>query len=352
MRLTEITAGTRFESCFVDAIERDSNVLVRTSWQFNPELEFAASVAQGLEMRPKQLAYRFLYDARGSELFERITAQPEYYPTRTEADILQRAAPEIRQLTGPVTVLELGSGSSAKTGCLLEAYLARDGEQCYVPIDVSQSALQGATKALTRRYADLQVVGIHGTYNMGLRLMKSASPAMLVFLGSSIGNFTAQEEEAFWHSVARHTGPGDFFLLGIDLVKETHLLNAAYNDAAGVTEAFIKNILVRMNRELHTAIDIDAVEYNAEYLPDHQRVEMTLRFPAAQTIDVAAVGKRFTIDAGEQILVEISRKFQLATMKTQLNYYGFHVRHVFTDANQHFALMLLQRADDRNVIWQ
>ena len=344
MQLAEIHAGSQYVVGFQDAVGMHTNVFIRTTWRSEPVTEFASSVASGLSKTPKELECRFLYDARGSELYERITEQPEYYPARTEASILAKYADEIRQITGPVTILELGSGSSCKTHYLLEPYLERNKGQCYVPVDVSESALRQAAREMARRYERVQVVSILGTYEMAMRLLGSASPAMAVFLGSSIGNFKEDEEDAFWSRMSEEMLPGDFFLLGVDLVKDESLLHAAYNDAAGVTEAFTRNLFVRMNRELCSRLDMDAIEHEARYVSKRQQVEIYARFRKRQTLHVEPLGQSFDIRERESILVEVSRKYRIEQDDRRLGSYGFRIRRVFTDDRNWFALLLLQRS--------
>jgi len=343
LQLAEISAGEGLLAGFDSAVEMDRSVLIRTSWRSGATLELARSVAKGLARRPRRLEYRFLYDARGSALFDEITEQPEYYLTRTEASILRRFSHEIRAETGPVTLLELGSGSSDKTHHLIEAYLARDEEQCYVPVDVSEAALRQAAAEVDRRHAGVQVVSVHGTYEMALRLLGRASPVLAVFLGSSIGNFSEAEEERFWKTVSRELPEGSFFLLGVDLVKDPELLNAAYNDAAGVTAAFTRNLFERMNRELGSDLDTTAIRHQARYVPERHQVEIHACFEKAQTLAVSPLRRRFRIAAGEQVLLEVSRKYQLPPMTDRLAGHGLTVRRVFTDDRGFFALLLLRR---------
>jgi L-histidine N-alpha-methyltransferase len=344
LHLEEIHAGRELIGGFRNAIAGDRHVFIRTSWKAEPVLEFAEGIAAGLARRPKRLDYRFLYDSRGSELFELITEQPEYYPTRTENSILERYAREIRETTGSLTLLELGSGSSVKTNHLLAAYLDRDDEQFYVPVDVSESALRQAANDLDNRHDGVRVVSVHGTYDMATRLFETASPMMAVFLGSSIGNFRADEEWSFLKRVADNMMCGDWFLLGVDLVKDKRIIDAAYNDAAGVTEAFIKNFFVRMNRELGAELDVDAIEHDAQYVEERERVEVHSRFTESQAVDIEPLGRRFHIREGERVLVEISRKYRIDRLRPYLASLGFHTRRVFTDERNWFAVLLLQRA--------
>jgi L-histidine N-alpha-methyltransferase len=307
---------------------------------------FARSVVAGLADNPRWLHCRFLYDAEGSRLFERITEQPEYYPTRTEASILERHAKEIRAITGPVTLVELGSGYSVKTEHLLSAYSRQGGDTDYVPIDVSVSALREANRSISDSFPEVNFTGISGTYASAFPMFRQLSPQMVVFLGSTLGNFSDAEHDAFWTSIARHLPEGDYFLLGVDLVKDPVILEAAYNDAAGMTACFTTNYFTRMNRELGSSIDTDQVEHVAVWSPERQRMEISTRFNAPQNIHVQPLGEVFEIGRGEQVLMEISRKFRLPELITDLNRFGFRVRRVFTDEREWFGLLLLERAGE------
>jgi len=321
----------------------DRNIVLRTTGAAGSFLDFAHSVAAGLSRRPRTLECRFLYDARGSELYEKITAQPEYYPTRTEAGILAREAPRLRSLCGPATLLEFGSGSSAKTKHLLDAWLAVDFQVRYIPVDVSESALLQANRAISERHPRVRVIGINSTYEEAFALLPDASPTLVIFLGSSIGNFTEAEAVGFLRRLAASLGPEDKFLLGLDLVKEPAILEAAYNDAAGVTAAFTRNLFARMNRELGCRLDLASIEHIARWHPERRQMEIFARFNQPQTIHVRALGMRFPIDAGEEIQVEISRKFDPAALPEWCAACGLTLRETFTDDNRWFALLLLEK---------
>ncbi len=310
------------------------------------DLAFARSVAAGLSDKPKWLHCRFLYDAEGSRLFEEITKQPEYYPTRTEAAILAEHAHEIHALTGPRTLVELGSGYSVKTEHLLSAYSQSEERVLYVPVDVSDTALREASKAITENFTDVQVTGINGTYGSALPILRLLSPQMVIFLGSTIGNFNEAETTAFWRSVSGHLPAGDFFLLGTDLEKDPRVLEAAYSDAAGITARFTNNYFARINRELGASIDLDQIEHVAAWNPERRRMEIYGRFHTAQTINIEPLNESFEISPGEEILLEISRKFRLADLTEELAVNGFETRRTFTDERGWFALLLLKRIDD------
>ena len=318
--------------------------LLRITEQTENVFDFARSVAAGLARRPRRLDCRFLYDADGSELYECICKQPEYYPTRIEAAILAQKSPAICRRTGPVTLFELGSGCSVKTDYLLAAYTSVHRQPIhYVPIDVSASALQQAMNDITSRYPTTRVTGINGTYEDAFRFFETASPAMIIFLGSTIGNLDEREAHRFWQAISAHIAAGDYFLLGVDLVKESHLLEAAYDDAAGVTASFTRNLFHRMNRELGARLDPGAIEHIARYNSQRERVEIYGRFNTAQTVHVGPLDQCFEITAGEEILIEISRKFRPDALPDYFADYGLEVQKTYTDEQQWFALLLLQR---------
>lgn len=304
----------------------------------------------GLTDSPRWLPCRFLYDTRGSALFEEITRQPEYYLTRAEESILVRRAEEIRSLTGPAHVVELGSGSARKTGHLLDAYARRAERVRYVPIDVSESALRAAARNLERidpaRARRIEVRGVVGTYQSAFPLLRELSPCLVLFLGSTIGNFESGESVAFWRALAASLSPGDHFLLGVDLVKDRATLEAAYDDRAGVSVQFTRNLFTRMNRELGAGVDVERVEHVARYDQDLQRMEIFARFTADQVIDVAPLGARLKIRAGEMVLTEISRKFVLADVERHATAFGLDPVRSFTDDHQRFGLVLMRRTHE------
>lgn len=302
---------------------------------------FADALAAGLSLNPPRLPTHFLYDEKGSALFEEITRQPEYYPTRTEAAILAEHAASIRELTGDVSLVELGSGYSVKTQHLLRAY----GDVGYHPIEVSASALDSAHEAIARDWPEVEFAGVHGTLEDALPQLAPMTPKMVVWLGSSIGNLYPHEIETFWSENAASLAPGDFFLLGIDLVKDPDVLQAAYNDAAGVTEAFTLNFFARMNRELGTELDLTTLEHEARWSPGLERIVTKVRFRAPQTIRLDEPALEHNVPADGRLLVEISQKFHVDAVADQVARHGLTARGVFQDPKGWFALMLLQRED-------
>ena len=335
----------RLTESFHDALENQQNIVLQAGSLKNPVRDFTASVAYGLNLSPPILECRFLYDARGSELYELITEQPEYYPTRTEAEILKKHAAEISTLTGPCTLIELGSGSSVKTDYLLSAYQSRFANICYTPIDINANALKDAGRSIILQRPNVQVVGIHGTYADSFPLIRSASPSLIIFLGSTIGNFTPPEEHIFWSDISHNMQIGDHFLLGIDLVKDTDILNAAYNDKNGVTEQFTKNYFVRMNRQLSTNVDLDRIRHVAFFNAEQEQMEIYIEFLDDQTITMPTLQQTFPFIKGERIMLEISRKFRLNNVIENIARYGLHPLRTYTDEQDWFSLLLLEKKE-------
>lgn len=306
-------------------------------------IEFAESVARGLTDSPPWLNCIYLYDARGSELFRQITEQPEYYLTRIENEILQRHAEEIRDITGPVTLIELGSGYSVKTAHLFRAYTAGASRVNYVPVDVSSAALEAAERTIREHHAEIHVSGILGTYQSAFPVFRTHSPSMVMFLGSTIGNFNPNEADAFWNEVKDALSPGDHFLLGVDLVKDKGILEAAYNDAAGVTSRFTRNLFARINRELGSNVDLDKIQHVASYNTDWRRIETFVRFLSDQDVYLEPIDQTIPIRAGTMVMSEISRKFSLDDIQSNMSLYGLEVVRTFTDDREWFAVLLLRR---------
>jgi L-histidine Nalpha-methyltransferase len=323
------------------------NSVLRMPCRSEEAAAFARSVENGLGATPRRLDCRFLYDAKGSALYEQICIQPEYYLTRTEAAILARHAAEIRAITGPVTLIELGSGSSVKTDYLLSAYATEPYWLRYLPIDVSESALRQAGRTISRRYPNVRFTAINGTYEDAFPVFETVSPALVLFLGSTIGNLDEPAARRFWQAISTNMAGGDYFLLGVDLVKDKAILEAAYDDAAGVTAAFTRNLFARMNRELGAAIATEAIEHVARYRIAGERIEIHGRFTTDQVINIATHDQSIAIRAGEEILVEISRKFRVEALAADLAGYGLELKKSFTDEQGWFALLLLQKIRNR-----
>ncbi|MDG2307173.1 MAG: ergothioneine biosynthesis protein EgtB [Candidatus Binatia bacterium] len=303
---------------------------------------FAQSIALGLSSQPRRLSCRYLYDDRGSDLFDQITDQPEYYLTSAEAGLLARHSDEIRDLTGTETLVELGSGTSTKTRHLLDAWTRRN-RASYVAVDICPGIVAQSCEALAEAYLKLEVRGIAGSYEQAMPRLASFSPLTVAFLGSTIGNLDEPELGAFLDELAAGLSSGDHFLLGFDLVKDIAALEAAYNDSAGVTANFTKNLFVRMNRELGTKLDIDQIEHVAYYNEDRERIDIFARFNTETAVHLEELGRTFRIAAGEMIQTEISRKFRIPDMKERLGRHGFSFVRSFTDEEERFGLLLVRR---------
>ena len=294
----------------------------------------AEDVLRGLSARLRCLPPKLFYDAAGSHLFDQITATPEYYPTRTERAILKNFAGEMVQQAGNnLTLVELGAGSASKTQLLIEALLRRQLRADFYPVDVSSSALQGALATLNGHFPRLRVGPIVADYNHHLPDLKLLPGRKLVlFLGSTIGNFEPEEAEMFLRRIRRSLEPGDALLIGFDLIKDADVLDAAYNDAQGVTAAFNKNVLARINRELGGSFDLDAFEHVAFWNRRKSRVEMHLESVYEQTAWVEDLGRGFHFEKGERIHTENSYKFNARSIRRLLRRSGFKLEKSWTDS--------------------
>jgi L-histidine N-alpha-methyltransferase len=299
----------------------------------------AEEVLRGLSLRPRRLPPKLFYDAEGSRLFDLITATPEYYPTRTERAILTESAGEmLRQAGKNLTLVELGAGSASKTQLLIQALLRRQLRAEFYPVDVSSSALQGALATLNGHFPRLRVAPIVADYTHHLPDLKSlAGRKLVLFLGSTIGNFEPEEARAFLGNVRSSLQPGDALLIGFDLIKDAAVLNAAYNDAQGVTALFNKNMLVRINRELGGSFDVDSFAHVAFWNRRKSRIEMHLESVYEQTAWVQDLGRGFHFGRGERIHTENSYKFNLRSIAQLLRRSGFKLEKSWTDPNGWFC---------------
>lgn len=301
-----------------------------------------ADVIAGLGAAAKWLPCKYFCDARGSELFERICATPEYYPTRTERAILAAHAGEIAEATGPVEIVELGSGAAVKTRLLLEAYSARAPEVCFVPIDISGDMLAESARGLIASYDDLTIRGIAGTYEAALACLHPAPGGrrMFMFLGSTIGNFADDERARFLARIHDAMQPDDYFLLGFDRIKDEKILHAAYNDAEGVTAAFNRNILAHLNARHHGDFRPAHFRHVAFWNAGRARIEMHLESTRAQTARLKDLDVSAAFAGGERIHTEISRKFDAASLVAEMKTIGFGARATWSDRRDWFSLML------------
>ena len=305
-----------------------------------------ADALAGLTATPKSLPPKWFYDAQGSALFEKITELPEYYPTRAERSILRAVSGQIASSSGARVLVELGSGSSEKTRLLLSALRAAGTLRSYVPVDVSESALTLAGDALAAEYPGLAVHAVVADFEQYLGVPSDtdgdagAGPRLVAFLGSTIGNMVPAERVTFLRRVRAQLRPGDAFLLGTDLVKDPAVLVAAYDDSAGVTAAFNKNVLAVLNAELGADFDLDAFDHVAVWNTAREWIEMRLRATSAQTVVVRDIGLAVEFTAGEEMRTEVSAKFREAGVRAELAAAGLSMRSWWTDEGAQFGLSL------------
>ena len=312
--------------------------------------DFAEDVRSGLRGTPKRLSCRYIYDAEGSRLFEEICNLPEYYPTRTEASILRELAPELVTRMGPAPELvELGSGSSEKTRLLIQAFLGAHGSLVYRPIDISTDAIEGSAEALLKDYPELRIEALAMDYQAGLVALRSQRGAgcarLVLWLGSSIGNFSRDGAVAFLRQMKAEMGPEDRMLVGIDLRKGARVLEAAYDDSQGVTAAFNKNLLRRINASFGADFDLEAFSHRACYLEEEGRIEMWLDSDAACTVRIEALDMEVAFRAGEGIHTENSYKYSMQEIQELAQAAGFGIEGKWTDAEERFCDVLLAPTD-------
>ena len=299
-------------------------------------------VRAGLTATPKSLPPKWFYDARGSALFEEITRLPEYYPTRAERAILDARAAEIATVTDAKTLVELGSGSSEKTRLLLDALGAHGSLAGFVPLDVSEAALRDAVAALTADYPDLGIHGIVADFTRHLEVLPGGGTRLVAFLGGTIGNLLPAERHEFFTGLRGVVEPGEWLLLGSDLVKSPAVLVPAYDDAAGVTAEFNRNVLRVVNRELGADFDPDAFAHVALWDPVNEWIEMRLRSATTQSVTIPALDLTVEFTAGEELRTEVSAKFRREGLERELAAGGFALRRWWTDPDGLFGVSLSQ----------
>jgi len=297
-------------------------------------------VRRGLRQTPKALPPKWFYDATGSDLFDQITRLPEYYPTRAEASILRERAAEIVAASGADTLVELGSGTSEKTRLLLDAM--RDGGTLkrFIPFDVDPSVLQGASSALHAEYPGMEIEVVCGDFEHDLGTIPKLGRRMVVFLGSTIGNLTPGPRAEFLAALATSMQPGDSLLLGTDLVKDVGRLVRAYDDDAGVTAAFNRNVLSVLNRELDADFDLRGFDHVARWNAEQERIEMWLRSLADQRVTIGGLGLTVDFAEGEEMLTEVSCKFRPEGVVAELAAAGLQRTHWWSDDAGDFGLSL------------
>ncbi|HUB36389.1 MAG TPA: L-histidine N(alpha)-methyltransferase [Solirubrobacteraceae bacterium] len=305
------------------------------------ERSLAEDVLDGLTRPLKELPPKHFYDERGAELFDQICELPEYYPTRAERTILTERAAEIAQLTGAVELVELGSGTAAKTRVLLDALEEAGTLRRYVPVDVTEAMVRGCANELAEEYPGLRVHGVIGDFERHLDQVPAAiGPRIVAFLGGTIGNFPPGSRRRFLRTIARQLGEEDHLLMGSDLVKDPAVLEAAYDDSQGVTAEFNRNVLRVLNRELGANFDPEDFEHVARFDAEHEWIEMRLRARREHTTQVSALDLPVRFRAGEEMRTEISAKFTPERLEGDLAAAGLQLVSWLTDPEGLFALTL------------
>lgn len=323
--------------------EGDAPVTVRNL--SNPAdygVEFENDARAGLTAFPKHMPSKWFYDSRGSQLFEDITRLPEYYLTRAETEILQMHANDILTAVRPNEIVELGSGYSVKTKLLIDAMRRVGSGSRYVPIDISEKAVQDAAQHLCTYYPWLAIDGLVGDYFIDLDKIPRRGRRLVTFLGSTIGNYEESERKDFLSAMAAMLDPGDALLLGLDLVKAEEFLLAAYDDAAGVTAEFNRNMLHVFNRKLGANFVVDDFDYVATWNEDRACVEMGLRATRPMTVTLSKLDLEISFAAGEHLHNEVSCKFTRHTATDELSASGLTLETWYTDRKHRFALALVR----------
>ncbi len=323
------------------ALVAENRLVVRGSVHPAAASAMADDVARGLRSMPKAVPPKYFYDARGAQLFDEICHTPEYYVTRTEQALLDDHAHSIVRAAAPTHLVELGSGAARKTRTLLEAMHAESGRAVYAPLDISEEILIASGRALLADYPWLTIEGTVQDFEHRIGDLPSGR-RMFAFLGGTLGNFDHLGAVAFLARIRRAMGPDDSFLLGIDMVKSPAVLHAAYNDEAGITAAFNRNVLDVMNDALGANFDTNAFGHVAFYRSDLEQIEMHLEATRPMTVTVPGVGMSVRFAAGERLHTEISRKFTPASAELMIKAAGLRVQQWHTPANKYFSLILLR----------
>lgn len=304
---------------------------------------FAEDVAAGLSSRPKSLPCIYFYDYEGSLLFEKICALPEYYLTRAEARILRDHSEEIiSHVPRDSTLVELGCGSCVKTQYIIEEFLSKSDRLTYSPIDISRKMLKETSISLLETYDELEVIAVAAEYCEGLKKlgMRGGRPKLVLWLGSSIGNFDMTGAVSFIENMLRSMSPEDRLLIGFDLMKDREVLECAYNDAAGITARFNLNLLRRINRELGGEFDLGSFHHEAVYNESKSRIEMYLVSRRDQDVRIDVLDRSYHFDCGERIHTENSHKFLPETIRTLAEKAGLRLIDQWSDDREYFSLVM------------
>lgn len=298
-------------------------------------------IRAGFLSSPKRIPSKYFYDERGSRLFDRITRLPEYYLTRAETEILERRAVEIIELSRPEELVELGAGFSRKTRLLVAAMLGAGTGHRYLPLDVSEESLVDGAERLRELFPELDVHVVVGDFTKHLSAVPRSGRQLVCFLGSTVGNLRPRQRARFYNALRARLRPDDRLLIGYDLVKDRRTLEAAYNDARGVTAEFNRNILEVLNREFGADFEPAAFEHVARYDPERRWIASSLRATRAMSVNLRAVGLEVTIEAGERIETEVSAKFDGPAVVRELAEAGLEAVWMRTDAENRFMLALV-----------
>ena len=309
------------------------------------EKSFAEEISFSLNQNSKFINPKFFYDKKGSKLFESICLLPEYYPTRTEISILKKLKHDLPSyLDENINLVELGSGTSVKTRLILDIFTKLQPKTEYFPIDISE-ILTESSEQLLKDYDTLHITGIIDTYEGGLEFLKSYDDKknLILFLGSSFGNFTPDDGKLFLEKIFSTMKSGDLFLIGLDLVKNKNILESAYDDSQGVTAKFNLNVLSRINDELDADFDINNFSHYSIYNENDQRIEMNLKSLVSQSVIIGKSNLSLNLDKGELIHTEYSHKYHISQIKKLLSDVGFEFKNMWLDDEKHFSLTLVSK---------
>jgi dimethylhistidine N-methyltransferase len=309
------------------------------------EKSFAEEISYSLNQNSKFINPKFFYDKKGSDLFESICLLPEYYPTRTEISILKNLEHDLLSyLDKNINLVELGSGASVKTRLILDIFTKLQNETEYFPIDISE-ILTESSEQLLKDYDTLHITGIIDTYEGALEFLKTYDDKknLILFLGSSFGNFTPNDGKLFLEKIFSTMKSGDLFLIGLDLVKDKNILEAAYDDSQGITAKFNLNVLSRINDELDADFDIKNFSHYSIYNESDQRIEMNLKSLVTQSVIIGKSNLSLNLEKDELIHTEYSHKYNLSQIKELLSTVGFEIKNIWLDEKKFFSLTLLTK---------
>ena len=311
----------------------------------NIEKSFAEEIAFSLNEDSKFISPKFFYDKKGSNLFESICSVPEYYPTRTEISILKKLEHDLPSyLNENVRLVELGSGASVKTRLILDVFTKLQAKTEYFPIDISE-ILTESSEQLLKDYPTLNITGIIDTYEGGLEFLQNYDDRqnLIIFLGSSFGNFSPEDGKIFLKKIFSTMKQGDLFLIGLDLVKDKTILESAYDDSQGITAKFNLNVLSRINDELDADFIINNFSHYSVYNENDQRIEMNLKSLIPQSVTIKKSNLSLNLDEGELIHTEYSHKYNPSQIKTLLCNIGFEIKNMWLDDKKYFSLTLVSK---------